>query len=103
MVAAPPTSGLRHDQHRQCQAKAEVAAYPWLIPDNEDYRWLADHLRHPASWTEKDYDVMRHHARNQRESLTTMHPLDRKGRDSAERAAEEIEAAIAAYESLRTD
>jgi len=44
---------------------------------------------------------MRFLARNQRDSLRTMHPLDKKRRTAVERAAEEMEAAIAAYESLR--
>ena len=46
---------------------------------------------------------MRFLARNQRESVRTMHPLDKNGRASVERAAEEMEAAIARYEALRRD
>lgn len=71
------------------------------MPDDQDYRWLADRLRDPGSWTEKDYSAMRFLARNQRESLATMHPLDRKRRASVQRAAEEIEAALATYEDLQ--
>ncbi len=70
------------------------------MPDDEDYKWLAARLRDPAAWTEKDYSTIRSLARNQRDSLTTMHPLDKKGRASVERGAEEMEAAIATYESL---
>ena len=71
------------------------------MPDDQDYQWLAERLRDPAAWTEKDYATMRFLARNQRDSLRTMHPLDKKRRTAVERAAEEMEAAIAAYESLR--
>ena len=44
---------------------------------------------------------MRFLARNQSESLETMHPLDKKGRASVERAAEKIEAALVTYEARR--
>jgi len=71
------------------------------VPDDQDYRWLAERLRSPGAWTEKDYATMRFLARNQRDSVLTMHPLDKKGRASVERAADEMEAAIAAYEALR--
>ncbi len=73
------------------------------MPDDEDYKWLADRLASPASWTEKDYSTICALARNQRDSLATMHPLDKKRRASVERAAEEMEAAMAHHESLRTE
>jgi hypothetical protein len=40
-------------------------------------------------------------ARDQRDSLRTIHPLEKNHRASVERAADEIEAAIAAYEADR--
>ena len=71
------------------------------MPDDQDHEWLAERLRDPPGWTERDYATMRFLARNQRESLATMHPLDKQGRASVERAAEKIEAAIATYDGLR--
>ncbi len=69
------------------------------MPDDEDYKWLADRLVNPASWTEKDYSTIRFLARNQRDAIASMHPQDKKRCASAERVAQEMEAAMALYES----
>lgn len=68
------------------------------MPDNEDYEWLADRLANPFDWDEKDYSAVRFLARNQRDALASMHPLDRQRRASAEEAAAEMEAAMAQHE-----
>jgi len=72
-----------------------------IVPDNQDYEWLAERLRDPGAWTEQDYDTMCFLAANQRDSLRSMHPLDKRRRASAARAAEQMEAAIAAHAALR--
>jgi hypothetical protein len=67
------------------------------VPDGEDYQWLAELTSHPDRWTTEDARSIRLMIATQKRALVDLHPLDRRGRESARAVLEKLEAALDAY------
>ena len=72
------------------------------MPDNEDYERLAWLVNHPRNWTDSDAATARWLVANQRSAVDAMHPNDVRGRQSAQKVIDELEAAIEVYVNTRS-
>jgi hypothetical protein len=71
------------------------------VPDDSDYEWLGWLVNHPEKWTESDLSSVRDLIAHQKRAMGAMHPRDEKGRRSAQKVIEELEAAIEEHLSQR--
>ena len=69
------------------------------MPDNQDYQDLARLLADPSAWTPDEAEFMRLALAYQRSSVEDCHPKDVRRRARLAAVADDMEAAVRAYDA----